>query len=476
MGQLFCIILAGGTGSRLWPVSREAFPKQMLKLNDEYTLFQRSFLNIASVVNDKNIITAANIKYLSSFKEQLKELQEKFCRKSEYKILTEPAVKNTAPAVTMASKYINDNLCYYSSETPVIVVIPSDKIFLGREFLSDTLEKGIELAKNGYITAFGTQNSCYNNDMIYFKTRKNAAVSQIAPDALKVSEVVSEPEKYDLNKLYLSSGIYMFSYEAYIKELKKYSKDIYSVISNLEISDKIPSVPLNQYELMPDISIEDAIISDTKKLVMVPLQTDWKDIGSWDSVYEQCEKDENGNFSSGKVINIDSENSFVYSTDKLIATLGLKDKIVVSTEDASFICDRKQADSVKKIYKTLNEKNSSTKEIHKTVYRPWGYYTLLECGNGFLTKCITVNPDAKLSLQRHFHRSEHWIVLEGEAVVVKGNDKIILKSGESIDINVEEVHSLQNFTNEQIKIFEVQQGEILDENDIERLEDIYGRI
>ena len=204
-------------------------------------------------------------------------------------------------------------------------------------------------------------------------------------------------------------------------------------------------------------------------------RTDWKDIGSWDAVYELSNKDSKGNCFHGKVIDLNSENSLVYSTSKLVATVGLKDKVVVETEDAILVCDKNNTNGIKNIYKKLNGHNSSAKEIHKTVYRPWGYYTVLEEGNGFLTKCIVVNPHSKLSVQLHHHRSEHWIVLEGVATVLRGDKFNTLHSGDSIDIAIEEVHSLQNLTDEQIKILEIQQGDILDENDIERLEDIYGR-
>lgn len=482
MPQLFCIILAGGSGNGLWPVSRETFPKQLLKLDDEYTLFQRTFLNAANVVNDKNIITAVNVKYASNIKEQLKDIREKFFRTSEYKVVTEPVSKNTAPAVTLCSKYIYDNFRYFSKESPVILVVPSDEIFENIENLSDTLEKAFELAKNGYIVAFGTETETFEENMPCFKARKHVSVTKIEASALKVSQFITNPaslkteELQKGGKMYVNTGIYMFGFDTYMQELKKSEKSIYSLFANKEIKEAFPTVSLNDYEDLPDVSLENAVIAKTKKLALIPLTTKWKDIGSWDAVYDVCEKNEQGNCFSGKVVDTDSENSLVYSTDKLVATLGLKDMIVVSTQDASFICDRKHPQDVQKIYAKLNEKNSATKEIHKTVFRPWGYYTVLENGEGFLTKCITVNPQAKLSLQKHFHRSEHWVVLEGEAVIIKGDEQITLQSGESIDIGIEEIHSLQNHGNEQLKIIEVQLGDILDENDIERIEDIYGRV
>ncbi len=477
--SLFCIILSGGAGKNLWPVSREMAPKQMFKLDDEYTLFQQTFLNLTNIVDDKNIVTTTNVKYAANIKEQLKCLQEKFCRKKPYKVLAEPTFRNTAPAISMAVRYIDDKL-NYSQSSPIILTVPSDQLITNREEFSTLLEKGIKLAEAGYIVSFGTETKEFNDNFGYIKARKNAQVSEIEPLAVKVTNFIEKPKTKEQKdklkgKFYINSGIYMFSAQTYQEELQKYAKDIYLNIYNKKIEEKIPSIPMADYEKIDDISIDYALMEKTKKLVTIPLTTEWKDIGSWNAIYEVSQKDENGNYFSGKTIDIDSKDSMVYSTSKLTATLGLKNMIVVETEDAVLVCDRNDKNGIKNIYKKLNGKNEVTKEIHKTVYRPWGYYTVLENGNGFLTKCITVNPNAKLSVQLHHHRSEHWIILEGEATILKGNEFVKLKEGESIDIAIEEIHSLQNYGQEQLKVLEIQQGDILDENDIERLEDIYGR-
>lgn len=479
MSVLYSIILAGGSGSRLWPLSREMYPKQMFKLEAENSLFQQTFLRLASITDDKNIITTTNVKHASIIKEQLKSLQEKFCRTLEYKILTEPVCRNTAPAISLAVKFIKD-IKTFSSDSPVILVVPSDHIIPDRETFSAIVEKGINLAKQGYIVTFATKTKEINENFGYIQTRKNAKVTEIEPSALKVTGFVEKPKKKDIKnqlkgQIYVNTGMYMFSADTFLKELASHSKDIFKIIEKEIITCSIPSISLNKYEKMPDISIDYALMEKSKKLVTVPFETNWKDIGSWEALYLIGEKDEKGNNLTGNVIDVDSENSMIYSTSKLVATMGLKDAVVVETEDAVLVCDKNDINGVKNLYKKLNGKNSNAKEIHKTVYRPWGYYTVLENGPGFLTKCITVNPDAKLSLQKHFHRSEHWIILEGEATVIKGTETIILQSGDSIDIGVEEIHSLQNFGKEQLKVFEIQQGDILEETDIERIQDIYGR-
>ena len=479
MATLYCVILAGGLGSRLWPLSRAAFPKQNFKINDDKTLFQQTFLRMANLVDDKNIITTTNVKHSGAIREQLKEIQEKFGRKLSYKMLTEPDFRNTASALTLASKYINEKMPY-TEESPIILAVPSDQIIPDKHLLIELMSKGMKLAQEGYIVSFSTLTEKIDEKFGYLKIRKNSKVSAVEESAYKVTNFIEKPSgKKDKEvlkgKLYKNMGIYMFCAKTFLEEMQKASPEIYKLINKEDVIDSIPSVPHLSYEKLNDISVDYALMEKTKKLVTIPFNSKWIDIGSWEAIYETSEKDEKGNYIAGNVLDFGSENSLISANSKMVATLGLKDKVVVETEDAILICDRNKTDEIKGIYKNLNGKNSTAKEIHKTVYRPWGYYTVLEEGVGFLTKCIVVNPQSKLSIQLHHHRSEHWIVLEGTATVVKGEETLTLEAGNSVDIAIEEIHSLQNLSDSQIKILEVQQGDILDENDIERIEDIYGR-
>lgn len=483
ISNIYAVILAGGSGSRLWPLSREVHPKQLMKIDYKYTLFQSAFMRLVNCVDDKNIISVTNVKLANEVKLQLKEMQEKFCRKNNYKLVTEPESKNTAPAIALSIKYIEKlqkerNL----KDDPIIIVVPSDNLIIDNEKYNEAITEGIKLAQENYIAVFGVKPEKADCGLGYIKAKNNRKIKTISSQALKVDEFIEKPNKeaaiefVESDRYYCNSGLFVFKASVMMAELKKYQPDIFNIIKNAKISTQAPSIPFLEYEQMPHISIDYAVMEYSKKLAMIPLESDWKDVGSWDAVYDISEKDDNGNYTMGNVVDLESENSLIYSTSKLITTIGLKNTVVVETEDAVLVCDKDRVNDVEKVVSHLRERNDEVQYSHKTVYRPWGYYQILNDGNGFLTKCIYVNPKAKLSVQKHNHRSEHWVVVEGKAVVLKGEDFFELEKGQSIDINIKEKHSLQNPFDEPLKILEIQQGDILDENDIERFEDIYGRV
>ncbi len=483
VSNIYAVILAGGSGSRLWPLSREVHPKQLMKIDYNYTLFQAAFMRLINCVDDKNILSVTNVKLESQVKNQLKEMQEKFCRKSSYRIVTEPECKNTAPAIALSIKYIEKlQKDRNSKEDPVIVVVPSDNLILDNDKYCKAITEGIKLAQENYIVTFGVKPDKADVGLGYIKAKNNRKIRAVASNGMRVEEFVEKPdietarEFVDSDRYYYNSGMFVFKASVMMAEIKKYMPEIYSIIKNAKISSQIPTIPYQDFKDMPDISIDYAVMENSKKLAMIPLESDWKDVGSWEAVYDISEKDDDGNYLMGNVLDLESKDSLVYSTSKLVTTIGLNNTVVVETEDAVLVCDRARVNDVKKIVNHLKEREDETQYSHKTVYRPWGYYQVLNTGSGFLTKCIYVNPGAKLSLQLHHHRSEHWVVLEGKAFVIKGEDSFELDKGESIDIEVKEKHSLQNPYEEPLMIMEVQQGKILDENDIERFEDMYGRV
>ena len=283
-------------------------------------------------------------------------------------------------------------------------------------------------------------------------------------------------EKYIADgNYYWNSGIFMFKPSTLLRELQKCSPDIYSMLGNFDFMNS-NDIPYIEFEKMPSISIDYAVMEKSDSIALVPLKSDWNDLGSWKSIYDVSKKDENGNVKIGHVLDEGSKNSLMYSSSKLVATIGLEDIVLVETEDAILACKADKTQDVKKIFDTLKKQNDNTHKVHKTVYRPWGYYTVLAEGNGFLTKLIQVNPGQKLSVQSHNHRSEHWVVLEGMAKVILEGKEHILSPGHSIDIDVKEIHSLQNPYTDVLKIVEVQKGDLLIEEDIVRYEDMYGRV
>ena len=267
----------------------------------------------------------------------------------------------------------------------------------------------------------------------------------------------------------------MFKASVFLKELQNCAPGIYDLLNKFDFS-KSDSVPYTEFDKMPNISIDYAVMENSDKIAMVELKSDWKDLGSWQSIYDVSKKDENGNVFVGHVLDKNSKGSLVYASSKLVATIGLEDTVIVETEDAILACKKDRAQEVKEVYETLKQQHDDTQMVHKTVYRPWGFYTVIAAGKGFQTKIIHVNPGQKLSVQSHNFRSEHWVVLSGTAKVVLESRDYILSPGHSIDIPVKAIHSLQNPFTEDVEVIEVQKGDVLSEDDIIRYEDIYGRV
>ncbi len=462
---MFGIILAGGSGSRLWPLSRELYPKQLLNINSDKSLLQMTFERLGKFIPADNIVSITNVKHTANVKYQLEQISD------AVKILSEPLSKNTAPAIALAVKYIQE-----FENDPVILVVPSDHLINDEEKFLATVKKGEKLAEAGYIVTFGIQPDYPETGYGYINVLNEPLL-----EGFKVKEFVEKPDsvtaqKYiDAKTYYWNSGIFMFKASTMIEEIKKLSPEIAKVMEKFDFS-KSNTIEYNLFDQMPNISVDYAIMEKSDKIALVKLESDWNDLGSWQSIYDVSKKDENKNVMIGHVIDENSKNSFVYSSSKLVATIGLEDTVLVETEDAILACKKDQTQDVKKIFDILKKQNNDTHLIHKTVYRPWGFYTVIAQGKGFLTKIIHVNAGQKLSVQSHNHRSEHWVVLSGIAKVVLEGKEHILSQGNSIDIPLKAVHSLQNPSDTDIEIVEVQLGELLLEDDIVRYEDMYGRV
>ncbi len=466
------VILAGGSGTRLYPLSRKKFPKQFLSLGQDKSLFQKTIeRNLKALQDTSNLIVITNRDYQFMVRDQLKKIGiDDFNN-----ILLEPVGRNTAPAIALAVKYLSEKLNLNHEE--VLFIFPSDHIISPDEKFVEYVKKAEILAKKGHIITFGVNPTKPETGYGYIEA------GEPVDEAYKVKAFHEKPDLKTAQKYlmagnyYWNSGMFAFSIGTILEEFERHSPEIFNLIK-----DKTFEEVLVNFERMPDISIDYAIMEKTEKAIVLPLSISWSDVGSWDSVYEVMEKDENQNVKIGRVIDIDTKNSLIIGNERLIATVGVEDLMIIETPDVVIIAKRGEGQKIKELVSLLKE-NPETKELtetHKTVYRPWGSYTELERGERYKIKRITVEPGEMLSLQMHYHRSEHWVVVKGTAkVILEDNDgqkkEVFLHENESIFVPKTTKHRLLNPGKVPLEIIEVQVGEYLEEDDIVRFEDKYMR-
>ena len=466
---MYGLILAGGSGSRLWPLSRELCPKQLLALDGNDSLLQSTFKRLANIVPEKNIICVTNIKHANDVKFQISKLSKNL------KLICEPVAKNTAPAIAVTLEYLKQK----NEDDKLVLIAPSDLLIGDFDAYQKAIKDAEKLAKEGYIVTFGIKSSYPETAYGYVKVGEKRKTGYIVDKFVEKPDSQLAKSYIEDSSYYWNGGMFLAKVSVLLDELKSYCSDIYDNIKGFDFSQEnknVVSIPYSVFENIPEISIDYAVMEKSDKLAMVQLDCDWRDLGSWQSLYDVKEKDKKGNVIEGNVVADCVEDSLIYSSKKLVAASDIKDLIVVETEDAVMVCKKDQSQEVKKIYDKLKENNSNARMVHKTVFRPWGYYTCLAEGIGYLTKIISVSPKQKLSIQSHNHRSEHWVVLEGNALVVLEDEEHYLNPGQSIDIPVQAKHSLQNPYDEEVRIIEVQKGDYISEDDIIRYEDAYGRV
>ncbi|WP_457678124.1 mannose-1-phosphate guanylyltransferase/mannose-6-phosphate isomerase [Thermovibrio sp.] len=466
-------ILAGGAGTRLFPLSREKYPKQFIKLFSEESLFQ-STLKRASFISDGDgifVLTSKNYKFMVL--DQAEEVGFKLNHKRN--IVLEPCRRNTAPALALFVRHL---LELGVPEEESVIVMPSDH-FIKPDGAFKQLKEEIEaLTSKGFILTFGIKPTKPETGYGYIEVGE-----EISGKGYKVKRFVEKPsvekalEYLSAGNYLWNAGIFAFTLKTFKEELKKHSPEIYEVVFALPTIEDV----VKSFDTLPDISVDYALMEKTDRAAVIPCDFTWSDVGSWDSVYELFPKDEGGNVLKGKVLVRKSKDSLIFNADedqgRLIVGLGVDDLLIVGTKDVTLVAKRGMSQEVKSLVKELK----SSKELkdfvesHLTEYRPWGSFTELGRGERYKIKRLTVKPGGKLSYQMHYHRSEHWVVVRGTAKVILDGKEYFVHENESIFIPKTTPHRLENPGKIPLEVIEVQVGEYLGEDDIVRFKDDYGR-
>ncbi len=459
------IILAGGGGTRLFPLSRSCYPKQFLKITGKYTLLQQTVQRFLGVVKQEDIVIVTNKDYIFHVKDNLEELNAEHAH-----IITEPVGKNTAPAIALAISYCKDILNCDDNE--VLFITPADHLIKPIEnFQKIILEAERLSTENKSIITIGIKPYSPESGYGYIEADKNISKDIYEVAAFKEKPDVEVAKQYLKNgNYYWNAGMYVFSIGVMTEELKKYASDIY------ELSKNGFQFCFDNFAKMPDISIDYAVAEKSKEMLVLAMNDIyWNDIGSFDAMAE-AEKENNKNVLIGDVITESAENNMILSNNRLIAAIGVNNLIVADTPDVLLIVEKGQSQKVKNIVNKLKKQNRKEVNENLTMYRPWGSYTVLAEGEGYKVKRISIKPGAKLSLQMHYHRSEHWTVINGTGKLTLDDKEIIFRENESTYIPIGVKHRLENPGQIPLTIIEVQNGKYLGEDDIVRFDDEYGRI
>jgi mannose-1-phosphate guanylyltransferase/mannose-6-phosphate isomerase len=461
------IILSGGSGSRLWPMSREQYPKQLLPLINDTTMLQDTLLRLDGLDGALLPQIVCNQEHRFLVAEQVKQIN----RKTDA-IILEPMGRNTAPAIAISALQQAD-------PDTVLLVLASDHVIEDVAKFHQHVAEGAQLAALGYLVTFGI---VPDQPLIgYGYIESGAAVEA----GFAVTRFVEKPdlataEQYlKAGNFYWNSGMFMFTAGAYLQALAAHQPDMLEACQQTLASatQDLDFIRLDAaaFEQCPNISIDYAVMEHVANGVVIPMAVGWNDLGSWSSLWDVSTKDEQGNKFVGDVMSTNANNNYVNSGSRLVALIGVDDLVVVDTPDALLVANRSQVQEVKTIYNRIKQENRSETLSHRQVYRPWGSYDSIDADDGFQVKRIVVNPGASLSLQKHYHRAEHWIVVSGTAEVTCGEKVYMVNKNESTYIPIGEKHRLTNPGKIPLQLIEIQSGDYLGEDDIVRFDDIYGR-
>ncbi|MDI3474836.1 MAG: mannose-phosphate guanylyltransferase / mannose-6-phosphate isomerase [Thermococcaceae archaeon] len=461
------VLLAGGKGTRLWPLSRELMPKQFVRFLDDESLFQKTVERALLFSKPNEIFVVTNREYRFRV---LDDLREAGVEIPEDNILLEPVGKNTLPAIVWAALKIEEKF-----GPSIVAVLPSDHLIETGEAYETAFKNAERLAER-FLVTFGIKPTRPHTGYGYIKPgeriEEDGRLLGYRVDEFKEKPVLETAKRYVESGYYWNSGMFAFSTSLFLEEVEKHAPEI---LEAFESSSSIEEA----YEKAPEISIDYGVMEKTDKAAVVPLNVKWSDLGSFDAIYEVLEKDDDGNAirirgKNGYHIGVNSKNNLIM-TERLTATVGVSDLVIVDTGDALLVAHRGETQKVKEVYKALKEMNDERAIVHRTAYRPWGSYTVLEEGDRYKTKRLTVLPGKRLSVQMHYHRSEHWVVVRGTARVLVGDKELLLRPGESTFIPAGVKHRLENPGKVVLEVIETQIGEYLGEDDIVRFQDDFGR-
>ena len=459
------VIMAGGSGSRLWPMSRAGYPKQLLPLFESATMLQSTLLRLGDLPIESSI-TVCGEEHRFFVAEQLRSIDV------QGTIILEPEGRNTAPTIALAA-------LEKEAEDPVLLVLAADHVVQNQGAFTDAVAAALPLAETGKLVTFGVVPTEPQTGYGYIQRGDEEGGGYRVKRFKEKPSAETAQEYLDSGEYYWNSGMFMFKASSYLAELQNHRPDIVSACrAAMESKGRdldFLRVGRSSFVQCPSESIDYAVMEKTNDAVVVPMNAGWSDIGSWSSLSELSQQDDDGNTVLGDVKLLASENTYVRSEDKLLAAIGVNDLVIVSTKDAVLVASKSAAQDVKQITQALQDESRSEWLFHREVYRPWGKYDTVDAGERYQVKRITVNPGAKLSVQLHHHRAEHWVVVSGSAKVSNGDQTFLLSENESTYIPIGVTHSLENPGKIPLEIIEVQSGSYLGEDDIVRLADDYGR-
>jgi len=460
------VLIAGGYGLRLWPMSRSALPKQFLKLSSDLTMLEQTLQRTKGL--DINAISViCNEEHRFFVADQLKN------EENLESIILEPVGKNTAPAIALSAME--------KDEDELLLVLPSDHIIKDHAEFKKTINNAIPIALDDKLVTFGVTPNEPNTDYGYIKKGLEYKNGNVVESFIEKPNLKRATKFLKSGKFLWNSGMFLFKSSIYLQELEKFRPKIYNACRGAQdnkAKDSYFTRPdKSEFLSSPNESIDYAVMENTNKSIVVSLNAEWNDLGTWNTLLQNRKVDKNRNFLEGDVYVDNVSNSYISSEKGFISVLGLDNLILVSTKDATLVASKDDLENVKKITEFLKNNEREEWKFHREVHRPWGSYESIDCVDGhYQVKKIIVKVGAKLSVQKHKYRSEHWVVVSGTAKVKRNDDFYVLNSDESIFLPVGSVHSLENIGNDELILIEVQLGEYLGEDDIERLEDIYGRI